>query len=91
MTLNSRKLRRSHLQDTGLDNGWLLVEVDLATSAASRLERLDNLPGIVIVQLLAGWADGLIELSEDDVLAIEPAGDNGGNEELGAVAAAPKR
>jgi len=62
------------LQDTRLDNGWLLVVVDLAGTRASSLESLDNVQGLLVS-----------DLTEDNVLAIQPAGDNGGDEELGAV------
>ena len=43
-------------------------------SRAERLDGLDDLKGLVIS-----------DLAEDDVLAIEPAGDDGGDEELRAV------
>ena len=66
---------RRHLQLAGLDNGWLLGEVDLAGAGASGLESLDNVHGLLISNL-----------AEDDVLAIQPGGDDGGDEELGAVA-----
>ena len=66
---------RSDLQDTGLDDGWLLVEVNLTAAAAGSLKSLDNVQRLLVSNL-----------AEDDVLAIEPAGDNGGNEELRAVA-----
>jgi len=59
---------RSNLQDTRLDNGRLLVVVDLTAAAAGSLKSLVS------------------NLAEDDVLAIEPAGDDSGNEELRAVA-----
>ena len=68
------------LQDTRLDNGWLLAVVDLAGSGSSSLKSLDNVQGLSIS-----------DLTEDDVLAIQPAGDNGGDEELGTVAVRPVR
>jgi len=49
--------------------------LDLAASTASSLESLDDVQGLFIG-----------DLAEDDVLAIEPAGDDGSNEELRAVA-----
>lgn len=49
--------------------------VDLSGAGASGLETLDDLQ-----RLLVG------NLSKDDVLAIQPAGDDGGDKELGAVA-----
>ena len=57
------------------DNGGLLVELHLATVVTSGLEGLDNAE-----RLLIG------NLAKDDVLAIEPAGDDGGDEELRTVA-----
>lgn len=66
---------RKHLQLARLDNGWLLGEVNLAGAGASGLESPDNVHGLLISNL-----------AEDDVLAIQPGGDNGGDEELGAVA-----
>ena len=65
----------ANLQNTGGDNGWLLVVLDLSGAGASCLKSLDDVEGLLIS-----------DLTEDDVLAIEPAGDNGGDEELGAVA-----
>lgn len=71
----SPKVKMTDLKLTRLDNGWLLVVVNLAASAASGLKSTDNTHGLFIS-----------DLAEDNVLAIEPSGDNGGNEELGAVA-----
>jgi hypothetical protein len=48
---------------------------DLSTARSGSLESLDNVEGLVIS-----------DLTEDNVLAIEPAGDDGGDEELRAVA-----
>jgi len=62
------------LGSTGVDDGWLDVVLDLARSGTQSLELLDDLEALVISNL-----------TEDDVLAIEPGGDNGGDEELGAV------
>jgi hypothetical protein len=64
-----------NLQDTGFNNGRLLVVIDLTATAASGLKSLDDHQRLLISNL-----------TEDDVLAIEPAGDNGGDEELRAVA-----
>jgi len=69
-----RYYRKANLQDTRLDDGWLLVVVDLSAAGSGSLESLDDSQGLLIS-----------DLTEDNVLAIEPAGDNGGNEELGAV------
>lgn len=63
-----------NLKLAGLDNGWLLVEVNLAAAAASSLESSDNTHGLLIS-----------DFAEDDVLAIEPSSDNGGDKELRAV------
>ena len=71
----SLPIKLSNLKLTRLDNGWLLVVVDLSASTASSLESTDNTHGLLIS-----------DLAEDNVLAIEPSGDNGGNKELGAVA-----
>lgn len=68
--------RDSALQLARLDNGGLLVVVDLSGAGAGGLKRLDDIHGLVVS-----------DLAEDDVLAVEPAGDDGGDEELGAVAA----
>jgi hypothetical protein len=68
-------VRESDLQLARLDNGGLLVVVDLSGAGAGGLEGLDD-----VERLLVG------DLAEDDVLAIEPAGHDGGDEELGAVA-----
>ena len=71
----SLQIKLSNLKLTRLDNGWLLVVVDLSASTASSLESTDNTHGLLIS-----------DLAEDNVLAIEPSGDNCGNKELGAVA-----
>lgn len=65
----------STLQLARLDNGGLLVVVDLSGAGAGSLEGLDNVEGLLIS-----------DLTEDDVLAVQPAGNDGGDEELGAVA-----
>lgn len=66
--------RKANLQDTRLDDGWLLVVVDLSAAGSGSLEGLDDSQGLLVS-----------DLTEDDVLAIKPAGDDSGNEELGAV------
>jgi len=63
-----------YLQDTRLDNGWLLAVLELATAASGSLKGLDNFQ-----RFLVG------NLTEYDVLAIEPAGDNGRDEKLRAI------
>jgi hypothetical protein len=54
------------------------------------LGNLDGLDGLVAAALgdVLNLVDNLValkDLAEDDVAAIEPAGDDGSNEELGAV------
>jgi len=58
---------------TRCNDGCLSV-VNFARSTANSLESLDDVQGSLISNL-----------AEDDVLAIEPAGDNSGDEELGTV------
>jgi hypothetical protein len=58
-----------------IDNGGLLIIFDAAAPGTGRLQSLDN-PH----RLLVG------DLAKNDVLAIEPRGDDSGDEELGAVA-----
>ena len=65
----------SFLVATAVDDGGLDSGADGAGGGAEGLDLLDNLQGLIIS-----------DLAEDDVLAIEPRGDNGGDEELGAVA-----
>jgi hypothetical protein len=65
----------SFLVATAVDDGGLDVAAEGAGGGAESLDLLDDLHGLVIS-----------DLAEDDVLAIEPRGDNGGDEELGAVA-----
>jgi hypothetical protein len=64
-----------NLVGTAVDDGGLELVFDLAGARAGGLELLDDLQA------------GLIcDFAEDDVLAIEPGGDDGGDEELRAVA-----
>jgi hypothetical protein len=67
--------QQGHLQLARLDDGWLLGVVDLAGAGAGGLDGADDVHGLVVSNL-----------AEDDVLAVQPAGDDGGDEELGAVA-----
>jgi hypothetical protein len=62
------------LFSAGVDDGWLELKLHLTGSAASGLELLYDLHACIIC-----------DLAEDDVLAIEPGGDDGGDEELRAV------
>jgi hypothetical protein len=60
---------------TAVDDGRLYGGLDGTAAGASTLEAVDN--------LLAGI---IRDLAEDDVLAVEPGGDDSGDEELRAVA-----
>jgi len=64
----------TNLQSTGLDDGRALAVLDGTAAGANSLKSLDN-----VERLLVG------NLAEDDVAAVEPGGDNSGDEELGAV------
>jgi hypothetical protein len=64
----------SLLAGASIDDGRLEVELDLTCTAAGGLKLLDDLHAGIIC-----------DLAEDDMLAIEPGGDDGGDEELGAV------
>jgi hypothetical protein len=63
------------LGNTSVGDGGLWLVLCLSAGAAGGLDELDNLHGLLVGNL-----------AKDDVLAIEPRGDDGGNEELGAVA-----
>lgn len=65
----------SFLVATAVDDGGLDSGADGAGGGTERLDLLDDVHGLSVS-----------DLAEDDVLAIEPRGDNGGDEELGAVA-----
>lgn len=67
---------RNSLQLARLDNGGTLAVLDSAAARASGLNGLDNVHGLLVS-----------DLAEDDVATVEPRGDDGGDEELGAVAA----
>ena len=62
-------------RSTTIDDGRLEVELDLTGARASSLKSLDDIHALLVCNL-----------AEDDVLAIEPGGDDGGDEELRAVA-----
>ena len=64
----------SFLVATAVDDGGLDSGAEGAGGGTESLDLLDNVHGL-----------GISDLAEDDVLAIEPRGDNGGDEELGAV------
>lgn len=60
----------------GADGGGTLTVLDGTGRGAASLDGLDDGDGL-----------GVSDLAEDDVAAVEPRGDDGGDEELGAVAA----
>ena len=60
---------------TSVNNGGLDVGADGTGVAAKGLDLLDDPEGLIVSNL-----------AEDDVLAVEPRGHNGGDEELRAVA-----
>lgn len=59
----------------GSGNDGLLLVFDLAGVAAGGFDGFHNSKGFFVC-----------DFAEDDVLAVEPAGDDSGDEELGAVA-----
>lgn len=73
------KMSRS-LDLTAVDNLGLDSRADGAGGGAKGLNLLHDSHGL-----------GVSDLAEDDVLAVEPGGDNGGDEELGAVATERER
>lgn len=66
---------RKRLQLTRGDNGGLLLVVDGTASGTGSLKSLDNVERVLVS-----------DLAEDDVAAVEPRGNNGGDEELRTVA-----
>jgi hypothetical protein len=64
----------SCLQLTAVDDGGLLVELDGTTARTSSLKGLDDIKGLLVS-----------DLTEDNVASVEPRGNDGGDEELGAV------
>jgi hypothetical protein len=72
MLINAHK---RFLVTTAVLDGGLDVGADRAGAGTESLDLADNLHGSIIS-----------DLAEDDVLAIEPRGDDGGDEELRAVA-----
>jgi len=67
--------RTAHLGSTTVHDGGLELVLDLAGTRSGTFEILDDLHAGVIGNL-----------AEDDVLAIEPRSNDGGDEELGTVA-----
>ena len=68
----------NRLQLAGADDGGRALLV--LGGAAAAADGLDGLDDLVRLDIAVGDA------AEDDVLAVKPRGDNGGDEELGAVA-----
>lgn len=60
---------------TSRHDGRRVRVIDLTRVAAAGLEGLDDPQGVLVG-----------DFAEDDVFAVEPAGDDGGDEELGSVA-----
>jgi len=73
MDIQSTLLLYTSLQGTAVNNGGARLILDLAVITAGGLEGHDNVHGV------------LVDLAEDDVAAVQPRGDNGGDEELRAV------
>lgn len=63
-----------HLQRTRGNNGRTLVVLNRATLGTGGFKSLNDVQGLLVSNL-----------AEDDVTAVEPRGDNGGDEELGTV------
>jgi hypothetical protein len=72
---------------TGLEFCVNTFRWHLELSALGDLDRLDGLVARGLGHLLDLLDDivAVEDLTEDDVAAVEPAGDDGGDEELGAV------
>lgn len=66
---------RTSLEGTRLDNGGALAVLDAAAARASSLKGLDDVEALLVS-----------DLAENDVATVQPRGDNGGDEELRAVA-----
>lgn len=60
---------------TAVDDGGALVVLDSTAVRASCLKSPDDIHGLLVSNL-----------AEDDVASVEPRGNDGGDEELGAVA-----
>ena len=75
LTSNSSCKLLRRLVSAAIDDNRLEGVFDLSSARASAFESLDDLQAV-----------GVCNLAEDDVLAIEPGSNDGGDEELGAVA-----
>ena len=75
MNASFRPKRYANLRSTGVDDGRLLAVLHLTRAGSRSLESLDDVEGFLVS-----------DFAEDDVLAIEPISDDGGDEELRAVA-----
>ena len=63
-------------EDTAIDNGWChFLILNGTTGGAGGLNGLHNLEGFTVI----------VYFAEYDVLAIEPGGDNGSDEELRSI------
>jgi hypothetical protein len=66
------------LENARVDNGgWAILVLDGARVGADSLNSLDNLVRLHVTRN---------DFAKDDVLVVQPRGDDGGDEELGAVA-----
>jgi hypothetical protein len=65
----------SPLQNTAVKNGGTLAVLDAAVAGASGLDGADNVHRLIVSNL-----------AENDVAAVQPRGNDGRDEELGAVA-----
>lgn len=69
------------LEGATLDNSWRAILVlDPSTAGTASLDALDDSHRFLVTGR---------DLAEDDVTAVEPGGDNGGDEELRAVGVGP--
>ena len=66
---------RFRLMLAGIGNDGLLWVFGPAVAATGGFDGFDNSKGLFVC-----------DFAEDDVFAVEPAGDDGGDEELGAIA-----
>lgn len=75
MDMQSMLLLYTSLQDTAGSDGRAGLVLDLAVITTGGLEGSNNGHGLLVSNL-----------AEDDVAAVQPRGDDGGDEELRAVA-----
>ena len=73
----AQSFQRMRLLDTALDDGWWAIPVpDRTTAGTASLNALDDSHRLLVASR---------DTAEDDVAAIEPRGDDSGDEELRAV------